>query len=197
MTLNAFTIGIPDGPNNPSQDQPKMKINNDSIERIIREDHYGFNDNLGGYHNVIHQPEVLANIAPVAILGIGQTYVKTIAGDQELFYKSGGDVETQLTAGPGKVVAAVNFSALGAVIILGNTINVTSVVRNSIGNYTVNFTTALSNAGYFFSICSDATPPSLAGKLGLSSTADFTIGVRNTNTGAFTDPIIVSCVFTL
>lgn len=48
-----YTRDIPDGPHNPSVDQPDMKTNNNSIDDIIEIDHYSFNDNLGGYHKQV------------------------------------------------------------------------------------------------------------------------------------------------
>lgn len=96
MTTYSFDDSIPDAANNPSQDQPLMKINNQSTAALIDVDHYGFNVANGGYHDVIHQPPVVAN--PAAILGIGQTFTKTVSGDQQLFYKSGNGVVSQLTA---------------------------------------------------------------------------------------------------
>lgn len=104
MTFRAYTSGIPDGPNNPSQDQPKMKINNDNIPLLIATDHYGFNDNFGGYHNKIRQPGVLGNVDPAAIAGINQTYVKlntpdTTGGvaDTQLYTRTGNGEVSQLT----------------------------------------------------------------------------------------------------
>lgn len=56
MTNVIYNINIPDGPNNPSQDQPKMKTNTNSISSLINIDHIGFGNNQGGYHLPIHQP---------------------------------------------------------------------------------------------------------------------------------------------
>lgn len=53
MSFQTYTTGIPDAPNNPSTDQPNMKVNNDSNSAIWLEDHYGFNDNLGGEHKQV------------------------------------------------------------------------------------------------------------------------------------------------
>lgn len=50
-----YTTGIPDTPNNPSNDQPNMKVNTNSINSWVQVDHHGFGDNLGGYHTIVHQ----------------------------------------------------------------------------------------------------------------------------------------------
>lgn len=98
---------IPSSPNNPSNDQPIMKVNDNSIDSILTIDHFGFNDNQGGYHNVIHQPSQNPNVNPATIATIGQLYVRTIGLDQQLFYKSGNGIVTQLT-GPTQSAATPN-----------------------------------------------------------------------------------------
>ncbi len=91
MNLN-YTVGIPDTPNNPSNDQPPMKTNTNSINSIIQIDHHGFKDNLGGYHTIIHQDAQLTD--PANIPGppqINQIYVKSYTPDT-----TGGVADTQL-----------------------------------------------------------------------------------------------------
>jgi hypothetical protein len=43
MTSFTYTNGVPDGPDNPSTDQPNMKTNTNSISGLIAVDHVGFN----------------------------------------------------------------------------------------------------------------------------------------------------------
>lgn len=93
MNLN-YTTGIPDTPNNPSNDQPGMKTNTNSISTIIQQDHHGFKDNLGGYHTIIHQDAQVTD--PANIAGppqINQVYVKSYTPDT-----TGGVADTQLYA---------------------------------------------------------------------------------------------------
>src|SRR2546430_8289315 len=102
-----YTTNIPLATNEPSVDQPNMKINTNSINSIIGVDHLTFGTATGtqsdGYHKVIHSVPQVSD--PVAIAGFGQVYTKTVSGDQQLFYESGGGVKTQLT-GPNAVSAA-------------------------------------------------------------------------------------------
>ncbi len=49
----AYNRDIPDGPNNPSTDQPNMKTNTNNTDTIIAVDHYSFNDNRGGTHKQV------------------------------------------------------------------------------------------------------------------------------------------------
>lgn len=51
-----YTNDIPDTPNDPSVDQPDMKINTNSIDSIINVDHYSFNLANGGWHKQITLP---------------------------------------------------------------------------------------------------------------------------------------------
>ncbi len=54
MPYFPFNTNVPNAPDNASDDQPDMKINNNSSDRILSVDHYSFNgdalNNPGGYH---------------------------------------------------------------------------------------------------------------------------------------------------
>ncbi len=58
MTNFPYNENIPDGPNNPSQDQPLMQENTNSISGIIEVDHGGFGENNGGIHNKVTMPRI-------------------------------------------------------------------------------------------------------------------------------------------
>jgi len=55
MTFYDYNAGIPAANNNPSDDQSLMQTNTNSIQNLIAGDHHGFEDDLGGYHTIIHQ----------------------------------------------------------------------------------------------------------------------------------------------
>ncbi len=87
-----FTRNIPLGSHNPSVDQNPMKNNFNSTDSIIDIDHFGFNDNLGGYHDIIHQPAQVADPAPIGgPPQINQVYVKSYTPDT-----TGGVADVQL-----------------------------------------------------------------------------------------------------
>lgn len=152
----SFTRDIPFATHNPSSDQPIMQTNTNSEDSIWAVDHHGFNDNLGGYHNIIHQDPQLAD--PAAIPGIGQTYVKTVGSDVQLFYESGLGVVTQLSNSSTILPrVSVNFKVVATVVTIQSSFNVTSVIRNALGSYTVNFTTALTDAFYYPCISGQAS----------------------------------------
>lgn len=56
MTNVPYNTNIPFASNSPSQDQPKMQENTNSLKSLIEIDHVGFGNNQGGYHQDIHQP---------------------------------------------------------------------------------------------------------------------------------------------
>lgn len=101
MPLFAYNRDIPDGPNNPSQDQPLMKTNTNSIDDLIDTDHFSFDEANGGYHRSIHQPQ---GSDPAAVASVNQVYAKsytpdTTAGtaDTQLFTRTGGGIISQMT----------------------------------------------------------------------------------------------------
>lgn len=77
MPTFPFNETIPDAPNNPSADQPLMKQNNLSTDRILNEDHFTFEEgNNDGYHRqtrMVAQAGIPAPTQP----GMGTLYVKT------------------------------------------------------------------------------------------------------------------------
>ncbi len=104
MTNQIYNINIPDGPNNPSQDQPKMQTNTNSIKNVLDIDHITFGNNQGGYHQTVHQPslstwtQATRTSAPplTPIVGVNQiismdvTPVSTVTStDTQLFSMSG------------------------------------------------------------------------------------------------------------
>lgn len=56
MTNVPYNTNIPFASNSPSQDQPRMQENTNSLKSLIEIDHIGFGNNQGGYHQDIHQP---------------------------------------------------------------------------------------------------------------------------------------------
>lgn len=122
-----YTDNIPFSSNNPSNDQPIMEQNTNSINSVLSVDHIAFNTpnsiggNLqGGYHTIIHQPfrtiaaqtawnafagsGVPAAVKTTAITGVNQTFSMnytpdTTGGtaDTQLFSMTGGSGISQLT----------------------------------------------------------------------------------------------------
>lgn len=75
-----FTRDIPFATHNPSSDQPIMQTNTNSEDSIWTVDHFGFNDNNGGFHKQVHlKNEAAPGISTVdavlfANLSLGQSW---------------------------------------------------------------------------------------------------------------------------
>jgi hypothetical protein len=112
MTNFDYNRDIPNGPNNPSNDQPLMKINTNSTDDLIAVDHISFGTNNGGYHTVVHlspfsttatnPPDNEPVSAPTPVLGIGELFCAEINDgfdvDTALFFQSGKGKVSQLTS---------------------------------------------------------------------------------------------------
>lgn len=85
MTNFDYNRDIPDGPNNPSEDQPDLKVNTNSIDDLINEDHYSFGVNNGGFHKQVRMPNSAA-IPGGLIANSGTLYTKSANGFAQLFY---------------------------------------------------------------------------------------------------------------
>lgn len=68
MPTFTYNNVVPNAPNNPSNDQPLMLQNTQSINSIINVDHYSFGTGLDGYHKQI---TLVSEINPGAVIGAG------------------------------------------------------------------------------------------------------------------------------
>lgn len=90
MTLWPYTRDIPFQDDNPSDDQPNIEENTNSIDSLIAEDHYSFNISNpgGGLHKQLRLPLLAAipsgGSAPVA--SSGTLYTKAGSPDTQLYY---------------------------------------------------------------------------------------------------------------
>jgi hypothetical protein len=161
MTIS-YNLNIPDRPNNPSVDQPRMKTNTNSISQIIGIDHVTFNtpppgsnpNEKNGYHTVIHQ--TLQGSDPAAIVGINQIYSKNVTitnsggtfTDTQLFARTGLGGIQQIT---GSSASANGFSFIAGVILQWG------IVNAPLGSGTVTFNTApnftFPNAVFTIQLC--------------------------------------------
>ena len=90
MPSFSYNQNIPDAPNNPSQDQPLMKQNTNSISNIIGVDHFSFQSatNQDGYHQQSTYPRQSGIPSTAAAdLGIVYTQEGPLTPDEtQLFY---------------------------------------------------------------------------------------------------------------
>jgi len=117
-----YIDNIPNGPDNPSNDQPNMQINTNSISGILGVDHVGFNLPNGGYHTIIHQVPLVSDPSPIA--GIGQLYSKNVTinatTDTQLFYITGLGGISELT---GSSATANGFVWAGGILFQWGKVN--------------------------------------------------------------------------
>lgn len=105
------TRDIPNEPDNPSDDQPIMKTNNNSFIGIWDVDHVGFGQNNGGTHNVVRLNALGTN--PTLNATQGAFFSKIVAGNTEAFYRYGSAPQNtfQLTNN-GAVAAAQGVTSI-------------------------------------------------------------------------------------
>ncbi len=183
MTVFDYNVNIPDAPNNPSNDQPLMKTNTNSDFGIWNVNHIGFNQLNGGFHTIVQQGPQTLDPAPLA--GFGQTYTKTILGDQQLFYESGNGIITQITSSAGVGFNNVPTILSGTFTSAAAFKNIVAIPANVYG-YIIFFKTGSANAGQICTIFSDATSAYgySSRVVTNSSSNDDPIELNNRNTGS-------------
>lgn len=165
-----YNLDIPDGPNDPSVDEPKMKENTNSINQIIGKDHFSFGSSLvppgvgpDGWHKQSTYPRfsLVPAAGPPTLPFQGAVYTKDVGGGIiQLFYRrENNGPEIQLTTAgmlTNTPQAFVNFDGTVPIVagnepqIIRGSFNVTSVTRiaKNIGKYQINFTNPLPSANY-------------------------------------------------
>jgi hypothetical protein len=139
-----FDPNVPLNSDSPAIFPPQNRGNMGRLQTIISADHQlnltaAAND---GYHNIVH----LTQQAPSGVLAAtGRVFVKSVSGVIQLFYMNDAGIESQITPTI-PIHAAVNF--FGNPVSIRYGFNVSSVVRNSSGDYTISFTTALPSNNY-------------------------------------------------
>lgn len=125
-----YTTDIPDGPNNPSFDQPKMKTNTNSTDSIIEVDHYSFNDNLGGYHKIVDF--VNQGVIPATPAGVG---CQLLSGANNLIFANAqipaGTFLTNSNAPPVAATKGSTFLAGGMIMQWGQGVTAAGVFNDT------------------------------------------------------------------
>lgn len=107
MPLFAYNLNIPAGPNNPSNDQPLMQTNTNSINSIIGVDHFNFGTGNDGLHQ---QVNLVAEASP-ALQGNLVLYTTTSNGQFTLFAKNSTQ-DQPLFTGTAGIVGSNGFSSI-------------------------------------------------------------------------------------
>jgi len=118
MSFFDYNRDIPNAPNNPSNDQPLMQINTNSIDDLINIDHFSFENDDGGLHKQVRMPIISGGAKPSGIANEILLYPKTISSQSELFLaRDTNAFETQMTVAKfGNGTTDIPFTATQAVI---------------------------------------------------------------------------------
>lgn len=150
-----YNRDIPDAPNNPSNDQPKMRQNTNATYDILNVDHITFNETNGGYHKQVNFQLKTSHATPTdpqSVLytadGVANTVSELYFSNQNGVYnasslKAFGLFSTQNTNGAVPITTSVNVSsitasangqtntiALSAGTVVGTTVMVVATLSN-------------------------------------------------------------------
>jgi hypothetical protein len=145
MTSIPYNLGIPNAPDNPSTDQPNMKLNNDNIATYVAVDHVGFNAGSGATSGHHLQVTFDSNNVPSVPTSPPVLFTNTVSGLPQLFFYSGSSAKgsTQYyIASAGGGAGQVESSTF----LLGGLVLKTGSVTISGGPSPVNFVVAFPNS---------------------------------------------------
>lgn len=155
MSAISYNLNIPDGPNNPSDDQPLMKINTNAIDTILAVDHVSFNANNGGTHDQVtfsseNTPAAQTDPQSVAFTAQASTLTPTKGSSSniaQLFYRNFNSIFPLsaikafglITAGP---TLTSSFNADSVAFVGPQTWEVTLTTGATIGTNVIVFVTS-------------------------------------------------------
>lgn len=185
-----YNTGVPAANNNPSDDQPDMLTNTQSINSLIGVDHVSFNDSLGGTHKQVTITSKNAGAAqtdPSSVLYTGNGTASSVA---QLFYKNQNG--TFLLSGI-RAWAYVNGSGS---IVSSQSFNVSGITKSGsiTGNYTVTLTANSTSSANYGVFCTPSTVPgssppnAMAVGYVINSATSFTLQFNAASSGNRTDP---------
>lgn len=130
----AYNRDIPDTPNNPSVDQPKMKTNTNSIDDIIAVDHISFNATNGGTHK---QNSYTGFSTGTVIGGVPGSVAYPAAGVADATHAQYYFKNAVNTYPLNYVKAWALVDGVAGGIVSLQSFNVVSATRTGIGDYTI------------------------------------------------------------
>lgn len=86
MTNYDYVNNVPNGPNDPADDQPDLLVNTQSISGILNQDHVGFKQNDGGTHKRV---TFSSNNVPSTPVNPPQLFTQLVNSRPQLFWYSG------------------------------------------------------------------------------------------------------------
>lgn len=153
MSSITYNLDIPDAPNNPSVDQPKMKVNTNATSAIMAVDHYTFAESNAGTHRQVDFPSAnAAGTQTGAQLTIYTAPGTASSASSQLFWKNsnGGAAAVPYPLGIIKAWAYVVTSSIsGNPYVPPQSSNITNVQNAAPGLYSITIATnALASANY-------------------------------------------------
>ncbi len=146
-----FDPSVPLNSDSPSIFPAQNQTNMNRLQTIIEADHQ-FNlsaDTNDGWHKLVH---LIPQAPSGALAATGRLYVKSSGGNVNLFYMDDAATPNEYQLTPGMPIrAAVNFNGIGGAVIRSQ-YNVSSVVRDNPGRYTINFTNPMPDTNYIVQI---------------------------------------------
>lgn len=193
----AYTQNVPQGNQQIASTQSIIESNFQYLQTYIGQDH---NFDPTGFLNMYHKQCSMTNQAPLAGYPVaGANGVYYVTSNTAAYW----DGTNNYNLSSGSVRAWVSFSTgagPGFVVSINGSFNIASVVRNSLGNYTITYTTAMPSANYCPSIVG---MNSVAGSYlfgCITGAAAFSTSVQTglvkvsfvNNSGALTDPTLAA-----
>lgn len=156
----SYDPNVPNFNTSPGLFPTKCNTNFARLQTIINADHM-FNDSAASTDGIHKQVTLLTRDAPGALaVGDGILYTKLVTGVSQLYFYNGTtDMKITPAISLGATVkACVNFDGTGALGTLPSgkirsQFNVSSVVHDSTGGYTINFATPLADENYIVLLC--------------------------------------------
>lgn len=200
-----FNPAAPSNSSSPGIFPAQNRTNMQRIKALFNNDHV-FNDTASVVPNLpgtdgAHRQVTLINRATPSVLPTGTnailySKVDTLAVTQLWFYN--GTTNFQITPQVQLIKAIVNFDSTGTI---RSQLNVTSVTKNGTGDYTVNYTTPMTNTNYIVLVTGQRQSSGAGVTASISGNATFSavatvnsVRVDFRNSGGNTVDVTAGCV---
>ncbi len=198
MPIN-YNNNIPDAPNDPSADQPKMQTNTNSIDTIIAIDHYTFADNPAGFHKQVHFPIKNVAVAPVGTdASILYTAAGTAAVNPQLNFVNNLGLFPLSCVRAWGTFAGNSAGPFPVVVASTQSVNVGTVTKTGTGNFTVALTTNAVSSNLFAVLVTGTVTSNLSlgviAGYAITGTGTFQINFSKLNGSALGDPTSFSFI---
>lgn len=185
MTLS-YNLNIPDAPNDPSVDQPKMQTNTNSISTIWGQDHYTFSETNYGQHRYIHLPTRNTPVAPVTDASTIYSIIPTTGTASQLNYQnSAGTFPLNAVRAWGFLDGTAGVPAMG--------VNINTSTKASTGIYNITLTSGAVGSNIFAVLVSSqmTSGPLVGTQCGyqITGTGQFTLRFTTLSGNALVDPV--------